>query len=162
MSKCRHIFCRGISSSSRTLQKNLYIPVECVREVVEGTGTDNAPECTVCHLPLTINLEAPALDAPSGKIARQGILDRIDPSKWRTSTKIEALVEELAKLKSNDHSAKSLVFAQSTSFLDLVSRRLQLSGFKTARLQGSMTPEARDRTVRYFSPSFQIHALNMY
>lgn len=115
---------------------------ECVRPIVEGTGTDNAPECVVCHLPLTINLDAPALEPDGAKVARQGILDRIDPTKWRTSTKIEALVEELAKLKSDNHSAKSLVFAQSTSFLDLVARRLQLSGFKTARLQGSMTPEA--------------------
>jgi len=119
MSKCRHIYCR-----------------ECIRPVVEGTGSDNAPECVVCHLPLTINLDAPALEPENAKIARQGILDRIDPSKWRTSTKIEALVEELAKLKSDDHSAKALVFAQSTSFLDLVSRRLQLLASKLLVCKG--------------------------
>ena len=33
-----------------------------------------------------------------------GILDRLDPGKWRTSTKIEALVEELQKLQAEDHS----------------------------------------------------------
>ena len=74
------------------------------------------------------------------------MLERIDPGKWRTSTKIEALVEELSKLKTEDHSIKSLVFSQFTSFLDLIARRLQLAGFKIARLQGNMTPEARDRT----------------
>ena len=78
------------------------------------------------------------MEVDSAKIARQGILDRIDPTKWRTSTKIEGLVEELSNLRSENHTAKSLVFAQSTSFLDLVARRLQLSGFKYARLQGSM------------------------
>jgi DNA repair protein RAD16 len=35
-------------------------------------------------------------------------------------------------------------------FLDLIERRLQLAGFKLARLQGNMTPEARNRTIQYF------------
>lgn len=35
------------------------------------------------------------------------MLDRIDPTKWRSSTKIEALVEELTRLRSEDHTIKS-------------------------------------------------------
>lgn len=50
----------------------------------------------------------------------------------------------------SQHSIKSLVFSQFTVFLDLIERRLQLAGFKLARLQGNMTPEARDRTIKYF------------
>jgi DNA repair protein RAD16 len=100
----------------------------------------------VCHLPISIDLEADAIEgAASG--ARQGILERIDPGKWRTSTKIEALVEELSRLKTEDRSIKSLVFSQYTSFLDLIDRRLRLAGYKVARLQGTMTPEARNRTI---------------
>lgn len=137
MSKCRHIYCR-----------------ECIRSVVEGTGEANAPECPVCHVRLIINLDQPAIESapnPAEKGgANQGMLDRIDPTKWRSSTKIEALVEELSNLRREDTTAKSLVFSQSTSFLDLIARRLQLSGFKVARLQGTMSPEARDRTVNYF------------
>jgi len=34
---------------------------------------------------------------------------------------------------------------------DLVARRLQLSGFKFARLMGTMTPTARDNTIKHFS-----------
>lgn len=41
------------------------------------------------------------------KKGRQGMLDRIDPTKWRSSTKIEALVEELTRLRSEDHTIKS-------------------------------------------------------
>lgn len=126
MSKCRHVFCR-----------------ECIRQYLE-TAIEIEPECPVCHLPMTIDLnqetEQELLDA------KQGMLAKIDPGKWRTSTKIEALVEELSQLKTEDHSIKSLVFSQFTSFLDLIARRLQLAGFKIARLQGNMTPEARDRT----------------
>lgn len=33
---------------------------------------------------------------------------------------------------------------------DLVARRLQLSGYKYVRLAGTMTPTARDNTIRHF------------
>lgn len=35
--------------------------------------------------------------------------------------------------------------------LDLVARRLQIGGFKFVRIAGTMTPTARDNTVRAFS-----------
>ncbi|PLW50416.1 hypothetical protein PCANC_07582 [Puccinia coronata f. sp. avenae] len=132
ISRCRHIFCR-----------------ECIRQYLE-TATEQEPECPVCHLPITIDLSQDALQDESSSKARQGVLDRLDPGKWRTSTKIEALVEELSKLNHSDHSIKSIVFSQFTVFLDLIERRLQLAGFKLARLQGNMTPEARNRTIQYF------------
>lgn len=40
--------------------------------------------------------------------------------------------------------------------LDLVERRLHLAGFKTARLTGSMTPEARDRTIKHFTNNVDV------
>ncbi|CAH7674033.1 adenosinetriphosphatase [Phakopsora pachyrhizi] len=136
ISQCKHIFCR-----------------ECIRQYLE-TSSEVEPECPICHLPVTIDLSQDSIDGGlaggEGLKARQGILDRLDPGKWRTSTKIEALVEELSKLNQQDHSIKSLVFSQFTVFLDLIERRLQLAGFKLARLQGNMTPEARDRTIKYF------------
>lgn len=39
----------------------------------------------------------------------------------------------------------------SSSSSDLVARRLQLSGFKFVRLMGSMTPLARDNTIKAFT-----------
>lgn len=36
-------------------------------------------------------------------------------------------------------------------YSDLVARRLQLGGFKVVRLQGTMTPTARDNTIKYFT-----------
>lgn len=56
----------------------------------------------------------------------------------------------MTKLRGEDHTLKSLVFSQFTSMLDLVHRRLQIAGFKCARLQGSMSPTARDATIKYF------------
>lgn len=70
---------------------------------------------SVCNTPLTIDLDQEALEQDT--TGRQGILSRIDPSKMQTSTKIEALVEELSKLKTEDCTLKSLVFSQFTTML---------------------------------------------
>ncbi len=87
------------------------------------------PSCPVCHLPLTIDLEAPALEIEENINARQGILGRLDLSTWRSSSKIEALVEELSNLRMQDSTTKSLVFSQFVNFLDLIAFRLQRAGF---------------------------------
>lgn len=129
------------------------------------------PACPVCHLPLTIDLEAPALELTEvTTTARQGILGRLDVDKWRSSSKIEALVEELSNLRRQDATTKSLVFSQFVNFLDLIAFRLQRSGFnvrtrvmlmlpiltsfKICRLEGTMSPQARDATIKHFSEPF--------
>jgi DNA repair protein RAD16 len=90
----------------------------------------NQPACPVCHLALTIDLEAPALELEENvSTARQGILGRLDLDNWRSSSKIEALVEELSTLRSKDATTKSIVFSQFVNFLDLIAFRLQRAGF---------------------------------
>ncbi len=85
----------------------------------------------MCFLPLTIDLEAPALEIDEEKVkkTRQGILGRLDVDKWRSSSKIEALVEELTNLRRQDATTKSLVFSQFVNFLDLIAFRLKRAGF---------------------------------
>lgn len=88
------------------------------------------PACPVCHLALTIDLEAPALEIEENvPNARQGILGRLNLETWRSSSKIEALVEELSNLRMQDATTKSLVFSQFVNFLDLIAYRLQKAGF---------------------------------
>ncbi|CCU99195.1 unnamed protein product [Malassezia sympodialis ATCC 42132] len=147
-SRCRHVFCRA-----------------CIRQYLDSLEgdvdaelrrDDVSPDCPYCHASLSIDLDAPALEPPCpvptpGNPKRQGILARLDLSRWRSSTKIEALVEELTKLRElPDRSIKSLVFSQFVNFLDLIAFRLQRAGFRICRLEGNMTPEARDRTIRHF------------
>lgn len=75
---------------------------ECIRQYLE-TAAEQEPECPTCHTPLSIDLSQDSIEDGEAKKARQGMLDRLDPGKWRTSTKIEALVEELYKLQAEDH-----------------------------------------------------------
>jgi DNA repair protein RAD16 len=70
--------------------------------------------CPVCHIPLSVNLEAEALELAedTANKARQGILGRIELDIWKSSSKIEALVEELSNLRRQDCTTKSIVFSQ--------------------------------------------------
>jgi DNA repair protein RAD16 len=80
---------------------------------------------------LTIDLEGPALELESTvPTARQGIIGRLNLDTWRSSSKIEALVEELSNLRTQDATTKSIVFSQFVNFLDLIAFRLQKAGFQ--------------------------------
>lgn len=56
---------------------------------------------------------------------KASILNRVALSDFQSSTKIEALREELHRMLQRDPSAKALVFSQFTSMLDLIFFRLQ-------------------------------------
>ena len=103
-SKCHHKFCRL-----------------CIKEYVESfMENNNKLTCPVCHIGLSIDLSQPALEVDLDSFKKQSIVSRLNMSgKWQSSTKIEALVEELYKLRSNKRTIKSIVFSQFTSMLDL-------------------------------------------
>ncbi|CAI6001285.1 unnamed protein product [Closterium sp. NIES-64] len=106
-----------------------------------------------------------ANDGPSGKEkgreggrlaggvvrARGSILSRMDLSRFQSSTKIEALREELDGMVQRDPGAKALVFSQFTSMLDLIAYRLHQVGVRCVKLDGSMTMDARNRIISTFT-----------
>lgn len=134
-SKCHHKFCRL-----------------CIKEYVESyLESDSNLTCPVCHIGLSIDLSQQALEVDMDQFKKQSIVSRLNlKGTWKSSTKIEALVEELYKLRSPVRTIKSIVFSQFTSMLDLVEWRLKRGGFKTVKLQGSMSPTQRDQTIKYF------------
>ena len=137
-SKCHHTFCR-----------------DCAQRYVKGYDGDAAPECPKCHVALAIDLSQPGLemDVP---LKRSSIVSRIDMSKWRSSTKIEALCEELHRLRSPYQTTKSIVFSQFTSMLQLIEWRLNRAGFKTVMLEGSMSPSQREATINHFMKNVDV------
>lgn len=58
--------------------------------------------------------------------AKRGILSRINLAHFQSSTKIEALMEELHLMREKDPSAKAIVFSQYVAFLDLLEHRLMV------------------------------------
>ncbi|GLI66752.1 hypothetical protein VaNZ11_010704 [Volvox africanus] len=93
---------------------------------------------------------AAALGVLGYRPRKQSILNRIG-HKFMTSTKIEALREELDRMMSRDPAAKAIVFSQFTSMLDLCHFRLDQVGIRCVRLEGSMTLEVRDRMIAAFT-----------
>jgi DNA repair protein RAD16 len=140
-SRCHHKFCRM-----------------CIKEYVESFGgNEEKLECPVCHIALSIDLSAPSIEVNVDDFKKGSIVNRIKMGgEWRSSTKIEALVEELYKLRSDRVTIKSIVFSQFTSMLDLVEWRLKRAGFQTVKLQGSMSPIQRDNTIRHFMENPQV------
>ncbi|KAF9109969.1 DNA repair protein rad16 [Mortierella sp. AM989] len=141
VSKCHHLFCREDAQQ--------YI----------STAETEAPECPVCHIPLSVDLQQPtyvneveeATEVKHKNFARTSIVNRINMDTWRSSTKIEALVEQLYNLQREDRSTKSICFSQYVTFLDLIKWRLEKAGFKCVKLDGHMTPTQRAASIKKFS-----------
>ena len=126
-SKCKHVFCR-----------------EDIRQYMESYLLVGASaECPVCFTKLNINLDQEPLPPKTYEDVKEkptSIVERMlsaakgktrvdedgegeggsEIPAWSSSTKIEALLEELTKLRMMDRTIKSIVFSQFVSFLDLV------------------------------------------
>ncbi|KAI1297540.1 DNA repair protein rad16 [Mortierella claussenii] len=142
VSKCHHLFCREDADQYIT------------------SSSIEAPECPVCHIPLSIDLQQPTYikeeDTEEAEVrhrnfARTSIVNRINMDTWRSSTKIEALVEQLYNMQRQDRSTKSICFSQYVTFLDLIKWRLEKAGFKCVKLDGHMTPAQRAASIKKFT-----------
>ncbi|KAJ1863039.1 DNA repair protein rad16 [Coemansia sp. RSA 989] len=163
VSKCHHVFCR--------LEAHQY---------AAGAADATALRCPACFALFEIDLAQPELVAkrpqaatatlmesmmttPSTREYRRSIVNRIDMQRWRSSTKIEALVEELSRLRQGNASIKSIVFSQFVNFLDLIQWRLNRAGFSVCRLDGRMSPTQRDAVIRAFmtKPEFTVFLVSL-
>lgn len=135
-SKCRHDFCR-----------------ECARRYINSTSS---PDCPVCHIPLSIDLEQPELEQDEAFVKKSSIINRIKMENWTSSTKIELLVHELWKLRSSHASHKSIIFSQFTGMLQLIEWRLRRAGITTVMLDGSMSPVQRKASIDHFMNNINV------
>ncbi|KAJ1766388.1 DNA repair protein rad16 [Coemansia sp. RSA 1813] len=157
VSRCKHVFCR--------VDAQMYIT---------GAGDEAAAilRCPMCYAVFDIDLTQPEMQVrqtitnhsggdgatlmetmmstPHTTEYRRSIVNRIDMRQWRSSTKIEALVEELSRHRRSNTNIKSIVFSQFVNFLDLIQWRLNRAGFSVCRLDGRMSPTQRDAVIRTF------------
>ncbi|KAH7191938.1 RING-11 protein [Fusarium flagelliforme] len=129
-SRCKHDFCRA-----------------CVGSYVRST---DEPDCPRCHIPLSIDLEQPEIEQDENLVKKNSIINRIKMENWTSSSKIELLVHELHKLRSDNASHKSIIFSQFTTMLQLIEWRLRRAGITTVMLDGSMTPAQRQASIEHF------------
>lgn len=70
---------------------------------------------------------------------------------FQSSTKLNALVENLRRIRAQDPSFRAIVFSQFTSFLDLIQRILSRDEFPWYRLDGTMSQKQRTKAIEQFS-----------
>ncbi|KAI1469732.1 SNF2 family N-terminal domain-containing protein [Daldinia caldariorum] len=135
-SKCKHDFCRS-----------------CAQHYVNSQG---APDCPRCHIPLSIDLEQPEIEQDAILVKKSSIINRIKMENWTSSSKIELLVHELHRLRSDSASHKSIIFSQFTTMLQLIEWRLRRAGITTVMLDGSMTPAQRQASIDHFMKNVDV------
>ncbi|KAH9849280.1 SNF2 family N-terminal domain-containing protein [Lenzites betulinus] len=69
---------------------------------------------------------------------------------FRSSTKLEALIQDLRRLRDQDPCFRAVVFSQFTSFLDLIQIVLERENFVWYRFDGSMDIRRRNEAVNGF------------
>lgn len=136
VTSCDHVFCKA-----------------CLIDYSAALGNVSCPSCSKS---LTVDLTTNKSDEKNGATIikgskRSGILNRLKISDFKTSTKIEALREEIRNMVEADSSAKGIVFSQFTSFLDLINFSLQMSGITCVQLVGSMTLAEREKAINTFT-----------
>uniref|UniRef100_J3ML97 Uncharacterized protein n=2 Tax=Oryza brachyantha TaxID=4533 RepID=J3ML97_ORYBR len=136
VTSCEHVFCKN-----------------CLIDYAATLGNVSCPSCSI---PLTVDLtthnsgDKVTANVKGGK--RSGILGRLQNlAAFKTSTKIDALREEIRNMVEHDGSAKGIVFSQFTSFLDLIEFSLQKSGIKCVQLNGKMNIAEKGKAIDTFT-----------
>ncbi|XP_051215699.1 DNA repair protein RAD16 [Lolium perenne] len=129
--------------------------VFCKTCLLDYAATLENVTCPTCSIPITVDFttESSREKVPANLKGskRSGILGRLQSlADFKTSTKIDALREEIRNMIERDGSAKGIVFSQFTSFLDLIEFSLQRSGIKCVQLNGRMNLVEKGRAIDTF------------
>ncbi|XP_056152063.1 helicase-like transcription factor [Lampris incognitus] len=76
--------------------------------------------------------------------------DKSHSAKWRTSSKVEALMGNLLRLRYEDSSTKCLVVSQFTRFLTILETPLRVKNISFVRLDGTMSQKRRAQVIQEF------------
>ncbi|XP_041828646.1 helicase-like transcription factor isoform X2 [Melanotaenia boesemani] len=125
---CAHVYCRP-----------------CIAQVI-GTEQEKA-HCPLCRSEIKTSelVEFPQEEMEEESSSNSG--------RWRTSSKVQALMGNLLRLRSEDSSIKCLVISQFTRFLTILETPLREHGFSFVRLDGSMNQKKRTQVIQEFQSS---------
>eukprot|EP00930_Biecheleria_cincta_P105906 TRINITY_DN98_c1_g1_i1.p1 TRINITY_DN98_c1_g1~~TRINITY_DN98_c1_g1_i1.p1 ORF type:complete len:1206 (-),score=311.60 TRINITY_DN98_c1_g1_i1:59-3676(-) len=92
-----------------------------------------------------------------------GIMRKVKAADFQSSTKIEALLDEVKKMLKNDKTAKGIVFSQFGAMLELVEFRLKRAGISCVVFRGGMTMQARTDALAAFNddPSLKVILISL-
>ncbi|KAL2613152.1 hypothetical protein R1flu_024844 [Riccia fluitans] len=137
---CQHPFCKV-----------------CMEGYMEAGKELDSLQCPTCQTALMVDLTRSGSDEVkevSAKVPgrkRSSILSRIKLENFQSSTKIDAVREELFDMLNKDPAAKAIIFSQFTAMLELIGHCLLKSGIKFVKLDGSMSMQTRDQMIDSFT-----------
>ncbi|BFI40676.1 DNA repair protein RAD16 [Marchantia polymorpha subsp. ruderalis] len=134
---CQHHFCRI-----------------CMEEHMEAGLESKRLQCPTCHIALSVDMTRKSEETKEvvPKLRkRSSILNRIKLDNFQSSTKINAVKEEIFLMLAKDPGAKAIIFSQFTAMLELIGFFLQKSGIGFVKLDGSMSMQARDYMIDKFT-----------
>nr|XP_019963813.1 PREDICTED: helicase-like transcription factor [Paralichthys olivaceus] len=125
---CAHVYCRP-----------------CIAQVI-STEKETA-RCPLCRSEIKTK---ELVEFPQEEMEEE---NSMKSERWRTSSKVQALMENLLRLRSEDGSVKSLVVSQFTRFLTILETPLREHGFTFVRFDGTMSQKRRTQVIREFQSS---------
>lgn len=125
---CAHVYCRP-----------------CIAQVI--STEQEIARCPLCRSEIKTSelVEFPQEEMEEEKST--------NPDKWRTSSKVQALMGNLLRLRCEDSSIKCLVVSQFTRFLTVLETPLREHGFSFVRLDGTMSQKKRTQVIQEFQSS---------
>eukprot|EP00933_Yihiella_yeosuensis_P042464 TRINITY_DN37055_c0_g1_i1.p1 TRINITY_DN37055_c0_g1~~TRINITY_DN37055_c0_g1_i1.p1 ORF type:complete len:1176 (-),score=294.54 TRINITY_DN37055_c0_g1_i1:157-3684(-) len=99
--------------------------------------------------------------APRG--TTKGIMKKVGASNFQSSTKIEALIDEVSKMMQRDKTAKGIVFSQFGAMLEIIEFRMKSAGISCVVFRGGMTMQAREDALAAFNndPSLKVILISL-
>lgn len=95
--------------------------------------------------------ETKSKSVAKGGFGPNSIMKKVKASEFQSSTKIEALLDEIQQMNKADPTAKGIVFSQFGSMLELVEFRMKRAGISCVVFRGGMSMQARDDALAAFN-----------
>lgn len=121
---CAHVYCRP-----------------CIAQVI---STEQNARCPLCRSEIKTS---ELVEFPQEEMEEESSKNS---EKWRTSSKVQALMGNLLSLRSKDSSIKCVVVSQFTRFLTILETPLREHGFTFVRLDGTLTQKKRTQVIKEF------------
>ncbi|XP_030574526.1 helicase-like transcription factor isoform X2 [Archocentrus centrarchus] len=126
---CAHVYCRP-----------------CIAQVISTSGEEMA-RCPLCRGDIKTS---ELVEFPQEEMEED---NSTNSERWRTSSKVQALMGNLLRLRCEDSSIKCLVVSQFTRFLTILETPLREHGFSFVRLDGTMNQKKRTHVIQEFQSS---------
>lgn len=125
---CAHVYCRP-----------------CIVQVI--STEQEVARCPLCRSEIK---SSELVEFPQEEIEEE---NSTDSEKCRRSSKVQALMGNLLRLRCEDSSIKCLIVSQFTRFLTILESPLREHGFSFVRLDGTMSQKRRTQVIQEFQSS---------